>query len=652
GTTTVTWTVTDGSGNIATCEQLVVVTDIELPTIVCPEDIVSCSNIIILTPPTVSDNCGIASITNDAPLVFPNGTTQVNWTVTDVNGNISECIQNVSISNIEVNITASAQVSCHNGSDGSITVNVEGTSGDVVYQLNGGIGQSSNVFEGLSAGTYVIVVIDDNLCNTTITGITIINPDPITLSVEISEQVSCYNESDGTITASAIGGTGDFQFSINGIDYQSTNIFEGLPSGSYTVYVKDENGCIAMSDTYIIANPEQLGANIDITAEISCQSLSDAEITINAWGGTPPYLYSLDGQTAQTSNVFTNLSVGIYSVRIEDAKGCFILQEVNVKQPDALELTYDAFCQGGIVGVRINGSGGNLPYQYSIDGGSTFQTSNQFDNTITGEIIYLVVKDANGCMSEVLSVEVENLNTLNAEVNIISQNLCHGSNDAAAEIIVTGGSFPYEFNMNNQGFTMNNLFQNLAPGSYSVQVRDLNTCPASVTFEIEEQSPILIQLVSQNDADCTGSGGGSAEISVQGGESPYTYNWSNGDHRATATNLPKGTHTVTVTDGNQCEILYNIEIGIDPSSQELDIPNVFSPNGDGINDTWVIKNLELHPENELVIINRWGNEVYTQKSYKNDWDGTQLNEGTYFYVLKVNMCNEERKLSGYLTIIK
>ncbi|MDD2344873.1 MAG: gliding motility-associated C-terminal domain-containing protein, partial [Bacteroidales bacterium] len=342
----------------------------------------------------------------------------------------------------------------------------------------------------------------------------------------------------------------------------------------------------------------------------------------------------------------------IYSVRIEDAKGCFILQEVNVKQPDALELTYDAFCQGGIVGVRINGSGGSLPYQYSIDGGSTFQASNQFDNTITGEVIYLVVKDANNCMSEILSVNVENLNTLNAEVNIISQNLCHGSNDAAAEIIVTGGTTPYEYNLNNQGYTMNNLFQNLAPGSYSVQIRDLSTCPAFVAFEIEEQSPILIQLLSQNEADCSGSGGGSAEIAVQGGESPYTYNWSNGDHRATATNLPKGTHTVTVTDGNQCEILYNIEIGIDPASQDLDIPNVFSPNGDGINDTWVVKNLELHPENELVIINRWGNEVYTQKSYKNDWDGTQLNERTYFYVLKVNMCNEERKFTGYITIIK
>ncbi|MDY0217399.1 MAG: HYR domain-containing protein, partial [Bacteroidales bacterium] len=574
GTTTVTWTVTDASGNPASCTQNVMVTDIELPTIVCPADIVSCSNTIILTPPTVADNCGIADITNNAPQVFPIGqTTQVTWTVTDIHGNISECTQNISISDIQISISASSQVSCHDASDAIITATSQGTTGNVVYQINGGTTQSSNVFEGLPAGTYIIEAID-------------------------------------------------------------------------------ENGCSGSSGVITITNPEQMDAIIIITNNISCYNSFDGEITINTWDGTPPYIYTLNDQFRQTSNVFIDLGNGHYIIKIEDANGCFTIREIDLNQPDSISLSYEGFCLNEIIGVRLTGSGGTQPYSYSIDGGQNYSTNNEFETTNAGEIIYLVIKDANNCLSQAKNVQVKNLISLTADVNIITENLCYGDNDAAVMIVVEGGTSPYEYNLNNQGYTTNNTFQNLAAGSHTIKVRDFNTCPASTSFEIEEQEPIVIDLLSLVDSDCTGFKGGSAEISAQGGEPPYSYNWSNGVNQAIVTNLAKGIYTATITDYNQCEILYNIEIKIDPTEPQLGIPNVFSPNGDGINDTWVIENLELYPENELVIINRWGNEVYTQKSYNNNWDGMQLNEGTYFYVLKANMCNEERKFTGYITIIK
>ncbi|WP_233166000.1 gliding motility-associated C-terminal domain-containing protein [Pedobacter sp. ASV12] len=71
------------------------------------------------------------------------------------------------------------------------------------------------------------------------------------------------------------------------------------------------------------------------------------------------------------------------------------------------------------------------------------------------------------------------------------------------------------------------------------------------------------------------------------------------------------------------------------SGSDLFIPNVFTPNGDGNNDTFEIKGLELFAENELVIVNRWGNEVYRASSYRNNWSGEGLNEGTYYYLLRV-----------------
>jgi hypothetical protein len=104
GNTTVIWTVTDGSGNFATCSQLVTVTDTQLPTIACPANITIPANAgtcvatgLALGTPTTTDNCSVASVTNDAPFTFPLGTTTVTWTVTDGSGNTASCTQTVTV---------------------------------------------------------------------------------------------------------------------------------------------------------------------------------------------------------------------------------------------------------------------------------------------------------------------------------------------------------------------------------------------------------------------------------------------------------------------------------------------------------------------------------------------------------------------------
>jgi len=107
GETIVTWTVTDVGGNSATCEQLVTVVDVELPVATCESDVIVptdaglCSTIVNLQAPGVSDNCGVASVTNDAPSPFPLGDTTVTWTVTDESGNATECTQTVTVEDRE-----------------------------------------------------------------------------------------------------------------------------------------------------------------------------------------------------------------------------------------------------------------------------------------------------------------------------------------------------------------------------------------------------------------------------------------------------------------------------------------------------------------------------------------------------------------------
>ncbi|MFD3002886.1 ice-binding family protein [Pontibacter toksunensis] len=86
---------------------------------------------------------------------------------------------------------------------------------------------------------------------------------------------------------------------------------------------------------------------------------------------------------------------------------------------------------------------------------------------------------------------------------------------------------------------------------------------------------------------------------------------------------------------------------------DISFPNVFSPNNDGNNDLWVIQNLQNYSQHELIILNRWGNEVYKSKSYKNNWDGDNLSEGTYFYVVRLKMCNgSDKTFKGFVTIVR
>ncbi|WP_316841127.1 gliding motility-associated C-terminal domain-containing protein [Pedobacter gandavensis] len=112
-------------------------------------------------------------------------------------------------------------------------------------------------------------------------------------------------------------------------------------------------------------------------------------------------------------------------------------------------------------------------------------------------------------------------------------------------------------------------------------------------------------------------------------------------------------NTATVTANETDPNLANNTSTNQKTVSDLIIPNVFTPNADGKNDTFNIPGLERHPENELSIFNRWGSAVLEKKPYKNDWDGSQLSEGTYFYLLKVRMANNTWEIyKGFITIIR
>ncbi len=577
--------------------------------------------------------------------------------MTDVNGNVSNCEQLVHVSLMDVTTEASSQVTCTDAGDAEITVTAEGAFGDVTYSLNGNAPQSSNIFSGLNAGSYTVLVVDENGCTFLTDDIIISNPEPVEAVLTVSSQVSCYNANNGSIEVSASGGTGQLSYSLNGGPAQTSGSFTNLNAGTYTVVVEDENMCSFTLSDVVIESPEALSVDANVLDSVFCNGENSAVLEISVTGGTEAYSVMLTNETngmeysAAGTHVFENLSAGDYVVNVIDANGCSETAYAQIGTPDPLTISYDPYCEAGIVGIELAADGGTGSYRYSIDGGESWSQTNQFDDLGSSGSIAVLATDENNCNTEIITIPVSSLNTLNASAEIVSENRCYGVSDAAIIVNTEGGVAPYSYTVNGEHTYYTNQIDSLSAGDYTIHIRDSNECPAVTGVSIESRDEIIVDVVSTTNADCINNKNGAAEIEAYGGSGEFEYTWANGETSGLATNLNAGTYTVTVNDMNGCEVTKNVIIESDITGEELTANNVFTPNRDGINDFFVISNLEMYPDNELVVFNRWGNEVYSKKSYDNLWDGSNLSEGTYFYMLKVKMCGKDETLSGYVTIL-
>lgn len=167
------------------------------------------------------------------------------------------------------------------------------------------------------------------------------------------------------------------------------------------------------------------------------------------------------------------------------------------------------------------------------------------------------------------------------------------------------------------------------------------------SWHIYSSAPVKVNMTLQHNVSTDGSlfKEANAAISQYGGGSKWNY--------YKTINTAAGVHT-----SNDVDLIANL-LGngvwfTKYAVNALNIPNVFTPNGDGNNDTFEIRGLDLFAENDIIIVNRWGNEVFKQTNYKNSWTGEGLNEGTYYYILRVkeHAGDEWQIYKGYITLIR
>jgi gliding motility-associated-like protein len=428
------------------------------------------------------------------------------------------------------------------------------------------------------------------------------------------------------------------------------------------VYVRDVNNCV-LTASAIVAAPAALSLLNPQVFAPSCSSAAgnDGRIVVAAvQGGTPPYQFSLDGVNFQSNGNFSNLSSGLYTLVVRDATGCTGSQVLTVPAPVSLQFQVQqiqaATCgqSNGALEV-LNVTGGSGTYFYSLDGQS-YQSSPVFSN-IPANIYTVYVRDATlpDCVFRRTMV-VDGTLALGFEAT--AQNIACGA--SAGSILVEniqGGTLPYQLVLSQNGgqtrevtiFANQHRFEGLEEGVYILRVQDQSACAVQPRTLIIQKANALraraeasLSLVEEPTGTIFISelSGGFApyQLSIDGGQSFVSFSGQD----TLLIGLGIGTYRVLIRDGFQCQ--WTKEVAVLEST--FLIPNIMTPNKDGKNDYFRIRNLPSQGAS-LRISNRWGKVVYSSNNYQNDWDGGDNPDGVYYYTIQVP---EMGTFSGWIQI--
>ena len=615
GNTTVTWTVTDEAGNTAFCYQLVKIIDTINPIIICPPAIINGTNSgcaatgITLGTPTTSDNCSIASISNNAPLVFPLGVTSVKWTIVDISGNSDTCTQLVTVhDNVNPTINCPANIIAL-PNNGCTATNI--TLGNPIANDNCSIANISNnapLTYAIGNTTVTWTVTDSSgnsaTCNQIVTIVDSIYPIincPPGVSVNTLPgnctvsgiSLGTPNASDNCQVASLVNNAPvDFSVGTTNVIWIAT---DGAGNSSNCIQVVTVGSAPLAMDDYV-STPENTPILInELLNDVDCgNNLNPGSVTIVTGTGPSHGTAIINSITGIITYTPTSLFIG------QDQFDYQVCDSTNL-------------CS--IATVYIN--------------------------------VSYVNKQILGVAKALSKIEVQEDASFNLSFIITVQNL---GNEVIHNLQVTDSlsetfPTPLSFTIISPPFSNSTLTTNdLYNGSTDIKLLD-----STLSF-LNIGALATIEF--------------SINVITTGIEQTYFNSAIGSGYISTSNRITDISENGYVTDPNGNGYAGDVNED-DPTPIPLYpdyifIPNGFSPDGDGINDLFVIRGIENYPECKLTIYNRWGNMVYTKNGYKNDWDGKPMNSelkigesivprGTYYYIFDFNKDNRKPKC-GYFII--
>nr|WP_315191236.1 PKD domain-containing protein [uncultured Flavobacterium sp.] len=567
---------------------------------------------------------------------------------------------------LALNLVSQTNILCFGDASGAITTNVVGGNAPYTYAWTGPDGFTSSIpnLTAILAGTYNLKVTDNSGCSVNLLPVTITQPLEISI-VAATSPIICYGGNDASIDLTISGGISPYQTVW---DTMATGTFQdNLSAGDYVITVTDTSGC-EKKITVNIPNPPVFSVN-PIVKQISCFGAKDASINLNLVGGLSPVkLVWNDGSTSGLTR--NNLGPGTYIATITDGKPCVITKTFIIQEPQPLvvgaNITNALDCSNANSGaINLLVSGGTAPYSYVWNNGSVTEDL----NNVPGGNYMVTVTDSRGCVQTKQYV-ITRPDPISIDVSTQLIFDCNVKTVSLKNIALASGGVPpfiYDWSSGTVSGIDKTVMETNQNGVVILMVTDALGCSANKTLNIDVPKIGSTSFASSSYANTT-YGSYSIQDPIQFANTATgdyeTIVWDFGDGSVSNEENPihtfvkEGNYVVTQTVAYAfgCEYKYTITLNID-KGYKLITPNGFTPNNDGINETFKPVFIGI-TSIQLEVYDTWGELIYTETGETlRGWDGKikgkESENGNYYYKVKAStfyggIINE----NGPFTLIK
>ncbi|MDR2037572.1 MAG: gliding motility-associated C-terminal domain-containing protein, partial [Bacteroidales bacterium] len=404
-------------------------------------------------------------------------------------------------------------------------------------------------------------------CDTSVS-FTLKEPDELSVQATIPQyggyEVACYGQSIGKIDIDVSGGYGNhtyFWTSNDGVvvNPESRNQ-DNLPAGTYNLAITYGDGVCSVDKSYTLHQPDEIKPRA-VVSPITCNGKKDGEIRIDPEGGLPGYTYAWRSPDVTIVNPTqqnqSNLEAGTYWLIITDAGSCVKTTTYEILEPSPITSiiqAVDPTCIPGNDGsITLDPTGGTPGYTFVWSNG---QTSKDINGLSPGDYS-VVISDMNACTGTAIAtinqpVALQVGTTVTSNYNGYGVD-CYGRSTGKVDIDIQHGRPPYTYQWYSEGQQVNIDPLNIPSGNYEVEIMDHFNCSGKDNFVITQPEKMRM-YATVTDLTCAGGENGSIQVFINGGLTPYKYDWSNGANTALLTHLHSGEYSVRITDNNDCSL--------------------------------------------------------------------------------------------------
>ncbi|MFT3737188.1 MAG: SprB repeat-containing protein [Breznakibacter sp.] len=468
-------------------------------------------------------------------------------------------------------------------------------------------GYTNYSITGLSKGTHTIQV-QNGSCYSDTKIITLNAPGPLAIVLNGTTDVSCHDGTDGRIDFSISGGIGSFTVELlsNGVSVlqksnharaSTDNYFDGLSAGTYQLKVTDAANVIYTNNTPVTltqpGSPISLGATV---TKISWPGAGDGEVVLSANGGNGGYQYRIGSGAFSPTLAFSNLSRGIYTFDVQDAKGCQAAQTVTLNDPVAIQLSSTpttATCNlnDGTLKLTLTGGWADFAYEVKLTQGSVITTKEFTVNATPREVTFPNLSEGNYSVEAYVKGKTANKTAQSGSIPmynplaVISYNMgtlesCAGKSDASITLTNLSGSISGSYTFVGGGVLdkATGVVSHLTSQAYTFTLTETTGRQCSHTVSVpfgtirvhDTPLKLLTPAYTPANATCEGAQNGSLTIHASGGFAPLTYQIVKGSDTDNNTNgwfpsKSSGTWAVTVTDNKGCVVATDAVIAANPN---------------------------------------------------------------------------------------